>query len=90
MPHPESVAIPDCGFSELVWPWRHCIHNSRQEIVEFGGLRFCNSPTAFAEAHGLCLNELTKLVNKRKLLYRGWVLEETLRAADWYIADGEL
>jgi hypothetical protein len=36
---------------------------------------------AFAQEHHLCLNELSKLVNGRKLRYRNWVLERTLLAA---------
>ena len=40
----------------------------------------------FAKAHGLCMNELSKLVNRRKVVYRHWVLESTLKAANIDIA----
>ena len=36
----------------------------------------------FAKAHGLCMNELSKLVNRRKVAYRHWVMEATLKAAN--------
>lgn len=35
---------------------------------------------AFARAHGLCYHELSKLVNRRKIFYRYWVLEQTHKA----------
>ncbi len=35
----------------------------------------------FAKEHGLCFNELSKLVNGHKLMYRGWCLQKTLEAA---------
>lgn len=35
----------------------------------------------FAKEHDLCLNELSKLVNGHKILYRGWCLQKTLDAA---------
>jgi FAD synthase len=36
---------------------------------------------AFAREHHLCANELGKLINKHRIIYRGWVLESTLKAA---------
>lgn len=36
--------------------------------------------TEFAKARGLCVNELYKLVNRRKLIYRNWVLASTWKA----------
>jgi hypothetical protein len=41
----------------------------------------------FATDHGLCFNELSKLVNGHKLMYRGWVLEKTLNLANGHVAD---
>ena len=32
---------------------------------------------AFGERHGLCANEVSKLILGRKLVYRGWMLEAT-------------
>lgn len=40
----------------------------------------------FARDHGLCFNELSKLVNGHSLQYRSWVLQKTLDAADGYLA----
>ncbi len=33
--------------------------------------------TKFAAAHHLCKNEVYKLINRRKVAYRGWMLEST-------------
>jgi hypothetical protein len=35
----------------------------------------------FARDHGLCMNELWKLINGRKICYRGWMLEITHQLA---------
>lgn len=50
---------------------------------------------AFARAHGLCFNELSKLVNRHKFIYRYWVLENThkilqARAGNTYLAENFL
>lgn len=42
--------------------------------------------TRFAKAHGLCLCELSKLVNGHKVIYRGWCLETTLKLAQGNVA----
>jgi len=43
----------------------------------------------FAQDHGLCDNELWKLVNgKGKLMYRGWCLKKTLDLVHPTLADG--
>lgn len=39
---------------------------------------------------GLCLNELYKLINGRKLMYRGWCLERALEVISDPIADGSV
>ena len=44
----------------------------------------------FATEHGLCLNELSRLVNGRCLMYRGSVLQKTLAAANGNLADAKL
>jgi hypothetical protein len=36
------------------------------------------SVKGFAERHGLCMSELSKLINGRKVMYRDWCLSETL------------
>jgi len=36
----------------------------------------------FAMDHGLCLNELSRLINRRSRMYRGWILQRTLDAID--------
>jgi hypothetical protein len=33
--------------------------------------------TGFAKRHGLCKNELYRLVNYRSIIYRGWMMEKT-------------
>jgi hypothetical protein len=33
--------------------------------------------TAFAKKHGLCKNELYRLINYRSIVYRGWMMERT-------------
>jgi hypothetical protein len=43
----------------------------------------------FARQHGLCFNELSKLINHRKILYRGWCLEKTLELASGNLADAK-
>jgi len=43
--------------------------------------------TRFAKAHGLCLSELSKLINGRKICYRGWCLESTLKLTQSGVAD---
>ena len=43
----------------------------------------------FAKAHGLCKNELYKLVNGRKPIYRNWMLQKTHDAAFSQIADAD-
>jgi hypothetical protein len=35
------------------------------------------SISAFAKKHGLCMNELWKLVNGHKIAYRGWITKAT-------------
>lgn len=45
------------------------------------------SVKAFARDHGLCFNELSKLVNERKAIYRHWILEKTLQNLDRNLAD---
>ena len=45
------------------------------------------SVKAFARDHGLCFNELSKLVNGRKAIYRHWALEKTLQNLDQNLAD---
>ena len=35
--------------------------------------------SGFARAHNLCVNELYKLINGRKWMYRHWCLEKTLQ-----------
>lgn len=37
--------------------------------------------TAFTEKHGLCKNEVYKLVNCRTIIYRNWMLEKTYKLA---------
>jgi hypothetical protein len=44
--------------------------------------------TRFAKAHGLCLCELSKLINGHKMIYRGWCFESTLKLAHAYFAGG--
>ena len=39
------------------------------------------SVKAFAREHNLCFNELSKLVNGHKILYRGFCLAKTLNVA---------
>lgn len=41
----------------------------------------------FAKENGLCLNEVSRLVNGRSLMYRSWVLQKTLDAANGHTAD---
>ena len=36
----------------------------------------------FARDHGLCLNELSRLINGHSFIYRHWVLEKTQEAAN--------
>jgi hypothetical protein len=36
----------------------------------------------FAKENGLCLNELSRLINRRSRKYRGWILQRTLDAID--------
>jgi hypothetical protein len=43
--------------------------------------------TAFAAKHQLCKNELYKLINGRKIMYRGWMLERTHNLAQGTVAD---
>jgi hypothetical protein len=43
--------------------------------------------TGFAKSYGLCLSEVSKLVNGHKLMYRGWCLEKTLQLAQGHVAD---
>jgi hypothetical protein len=45
--------------------------------------------TRFAKAHGLCLSELSKLVNGHKLCYKGWILESTLKLTQGHVADAK-
>jgi hypothetical protein len=44
----------------------------------------------FAKEHGLCLNELSRLINRRSRKYRGWILQRTLDAIDGNTADSIL
>ena len=46
-----------------------------------------SSIKGFAEKRGLCDNELWKLVNGRKISYRGWMLQTTINAANFGLAD---
>src|SRR4051794_7902706 len=39
------------------------------------------SVSNFAKKHSLCVNELYKLVNGRKICYRGWMLETSYELA---------
>jgi hypothetical protein len=39
------------------------------------------SLTQFARDNHLCMNELWKLLNGRKIMYRGWTLEKSVMAA---------
>jgi hypothetical protein len=41
----------------------------------------------FARDHGLCLNELSRLVNGKCVMYRGWILKSTLDAMSGNPAD---
>jgi hypothetical protein len=41
----------------------------------------------FSRQHGLCFNELSKLINGHKIVYRGWYLEKTLELANGNLAD---
>ena len=41
----------------------------------------------FAKEHHLCLNELSRLVNGRSRMYRGWILQKTLDAINGNPAD---
>lgn len=43
-----------------------------------------------AEELGLCLSELSKLVNRRQIAYRGWVLLDTWQAAHADVADEKI
>ena len=45
--------------------------------------------TRFAKAHGLCLSELSKLVNGHKFMYRHWCLESTLQLTQSDVADSK-
>ena len=47
-----------------------------------------HSVKKFAEDHGMCVNELYKLVNRRKTIYKGWMLERTHLLVEAPIADG--
>lgn len=49
-----------------------------------------SSIKSFAEKRNLCMNELWKLVNGRKLIYRHWCLQKTLDSANGTLADGDL
>ncbi len=44
------------------------------------------SVTSFAQAHNLCTGDLYKLINRRKVCYRGWMLESTLKLAQEPVA----
>jgi len=46
------------------------------------------SVTSFARKHGLCANEVYKLLLGRKILYRGWMLEQTHKLTQKPIAVG--
>ncbi len=41
----------------------------------------------FAKNHCLCLNELSRLVNGRFQMYRGWALQKTLDAINTNVAE---
>ncbi len=45
---------------------------------------------AFAKKHGLCTNEVHKLVLGRKLIYRGWMLETTHQVAHGVTTAGNI
>lgn len=45
------------------------------------------SITGFARQHDLCDNEVWKLVNGRKIAYRGWMLQKSFDLANEYLAE---
>lgn len=44
----------------------------------------------FADEHGLCMNEVWKLLNGRKIVYRDWMLVKSLELAQVRLTDGEI
>lgn len=42
------------------------------------------SARAFAERHGVCYNDLVKLLNGHKLMVKGWATEQTLELSQGY------
>lgn len=42
------------------------------------------SAKAFAKRHGICYNDVVKLLNGHKIMVRGWALERTLELAHGY------
>jgi hypothetical protein len=63
--------------------WRTVLVNSKDGTRQNIG----QTVSGFARAHNLCKNELYKLINGRKFMYRHWCLETTLQLAHSKIAD---
>ena len=94
---PQMSRVLACGTRGRIRGWCSTARRAKRQRDRFtlvltntitGASKILGSSVKkFAKDHGLCLNELSRLVNGRSRMYRGWILQKTLDAISGNPAD---